>query len=181
MPNGGSRIRATFTSCERSIILYYVEMIMRLIPLNFYFSFFFPLPFFLFKLCTPVDVPASGIFTRYFEFISVILLLSLQGSAKRCFSWLLLLDLRLYLFFFFYIFFFFLILYYALVLDPHRADIRFNMSVLICKSESRVNRETGNQTRMVSYCVIRSMMTKMLKSDLFIITKIYKSSDYIRS
>lgn len=81
---------------------------MRLIPPNFYFSFFLSLslsPFFLFKFCTPADVPASGIFTRYFEFISVILL-SLQGSAKRCFGWLLLLDLRFILVFFFLFFFY---------------------------------------------------------------------------
>lgn len=76
---------------------------------------------------------------------------------------------KIYTCFFFSIFFsfFFLILYYALVLD--RIE---RISVLtIRKSESRVNRETRNRTRMVSYCVIRSMMTKMLKSDLFIITK----------
>lgn len=107
------------------IILYYVEMIMRLIPPNFYFSFFSLSlsPFFLFKFCTPADVPASGIFTRYFEFISVILL-SLQGSAKRCFGWLLL-DLRFILVFFFSIFFFFNFIL-RIGTWPHRADIRFN-------------------------------------------------------
>lgn len=116
MPNEDSS--HIFTSCERSIILYYVGMIMRLIPLNFYSFFFFSLSFIFYLNFAPhADVPASGIFTRIISNLLAFFILSLQGSAKRCFSWLLLLDLRLYLFFFLYFFFFFLILYYALVLD----------------------------------------------------------------
>ena len=70
---------------------------MRLIPLNFYFSFYL-------NFVHPPTCLRQA-FLHDISNLLAFILLSLQGSEKRC--WLLLLEFKIYTRFFFYIYIYF--------------------------------------------------------------------------